>query len=140
MGHLNRPCAKKPGTMKEELLDRKVVRFDTAGNKQGKADFGKDVGGTSIPCWTDLESSVSDNRLGSIFQPWEDSIVGRSNARISEAMGVQRAIGVTSGTTGANSTAGKALMEEGKPVIAQLDLHLSMTQAIHGYRRCPGLD
>ena len=50
----------------------------------------------------DEDNSVSDEELGSLFDPWGDHPVGWAHWRIAQILGAFLAIAITGGTTIAN--------------------------------------
>ena len=77
-----------------------------------------------------LDSSVSDETLGSVFRPWDDHPIGDVNRRIAAAYSVDRAFVTTNGTTSANVLCCFTLLQPGDHVLVERDCHISVLQAI----------
>ena len=78
-----------------------------------------------------LDTSVSEIGLGSPFSPWEDSPIGRANARAARIFKVARAMITTNGTTGSNFLALYTLLSPGDQVIVERDSHGSVLSSLN---------
>ncbi len=79
----------------------------------------------------DLDSSVSDNSLGSIFEPWGAHPIGEAHKDIAQIYGVKRSFISTNGTTAANKLALYTLVNPEDKVLMERDCHVSILQALN---------
>ncbi len=79
----------------------------------------------------ELDNSVSDPSLGSLFDPWGDHPVGEVHGMVARAYGASRAFISTNGTTGANSLAILTLVAPGDRVLVERDCHVSVLQTLN---------
>ena len=100
--------------------------------QQGQTESGRSsklVRTAALDFWQ-LDSSVSDETLGSVFRPWDDHPIGDVNRRIAAAYSVDRAFVTTNGTTSANVLCCFTLLQPGDHVLVERDCHISVLQAI----------